>query len=350
MPTILDVFDGSGYQAAELTAAINKLPFVPSRLGSSGLFQHKGVSTTVVMVERKKGKIALIPTKTRGSGGTTKKSAEKRDLRPFSIPHVPYSDDLLADSLQNVRAFGSSDKLEAINVLTNEKLEGLRRDHEITHEYHRIGAIQGRVLDADGSTEIFDFFTEFNITEVAVDFELDDELTKVKLKCEEVWAKIQEQLGAVPFTGVTAQVGSGFWKSLITHPAVEKAFERYQESSHLRTLHRDEQKVQRLEFCDITFECYRGKVGSVPFIPNTVARFYPTGVPELFIHHSAPADYIETVNTIGQPVYAKQERMKFDKGIEFESQSNPAIICTRPEVLLKGTTVLPLDVEESEEE
>lgn len=351
MSSILDVFDGSGYSCAELTAGINKLPYVPGRLGRGGLFAPKGVSTTVVMVERQKGKIGLIPTKTRGSGQTTKRSAEKRDLRPFSIPYIPYSDSLLADDVQNVRAFGQSDRLEAINTKVQEKLAGLRRDHEITHEYHRIGAIQGIVLDADGVTEIFDFFDEFDITEEEIDFELDDELTKVKMKCDQVFRAIESALGAVPFNGVTAQVGNGFWDSLVNHPAVEKAFERFQEGAHLRNLqHTMEggEVVRRFEFCNITFENYRGRVGNVPFIPHKVARFYPTGVPDLFAHYSAPADYMETVNTIGQPVYVKQERMKFDKGVEFESVSCPAMLCTRPEVLIKGTTELAPEVEPEE--
>lgn len=349
MPSILDVFDGSGYTCAELTTGINKLPYVPGRLGRGGLFAHKGVSTTVVMVERHKGKIALIPTKTRGSGQTTKRSAEKRDLRPFSIPHIPSSDTLLADSIQNVRAFGTSDRLEAINTKVQEVLVGLRRDQEITHEYHRIGAIQGVVLDADGTSEIFDFFSEFNITREQIDFALDDDLTKVKLKCDAVYRAIEGSLGAVPFTGVTAQVGDGFWDSLISHPAVEKAFDKYQEGAHLRNLQRDQvngEPVRAFEFCNIRFENYRGRIGDVPFIPHLEAAFYPTGVPELFTHYSAPADYMETVNTIGQPVYVKQERMKFDRGVEFEAQSNPAMICTRPETLIQGITAIAAQVEE----
>ena len=50
-----------------------------------------------------------------------------------------------------------------------------------------------------------------------------------------------------------------------------------------------------------------------------------------------PANYMETVNTIGLPYYAKQEPMDFDKGIEVETQSNPIHLCTRPAAICKLT-------------
>jgi hypothetical protein len=52
----------------------------------------------------------------------------------------------------------------------------------------------------------------------------------------------------------------------------------------------------------------------------------------------APADYIETVNTIGLPRYAKQYPMPNDKGISLEMQMNALNYCTRPRVLIKGKT------------
>ena len=46
---------------------------------------------------------------------------------------------------------------------------------------------------------------------------------------------------------------------------------------------------------------------------------------------------METVNTVGKAVYAKQRVMDFDVGVELHTQSNPFIICTRPATLIKLT-------------
>ena len=88
-------------------------------------------------------------------------------------------------------------------------------------------------------------------------------------------------------------------------------------------------------FGGIYFENYRGKIASTSFIDDDEGRIFPVGVPGLFQTINAPADYIETVNTIGLPFYAKQERMDFDKGINIETQSNPLCICTQPRTLIK---------------
>ncbi|MBE0660736.1 MAG: major capsid protein, partial [Bryobacteraceae bacterium] len=45
----------------------------------------------------------------------------------------------------------------------------------------------------------------------------------------------------------------------------------------------------------------------------------------------------ETANTLGLPLYAKQEPRKFGRGTDLHSQSNPLPICHRPEVLVKVT-------------
>ena len=49
------------------------------------------------------------------------------------------------------------------------------------------------------------------------------------------------------------------------------------------------------------------------------------------------ADFNETVNTIGQTLYAKQEPRKFDRGTDLHTQSNPLPMCHRPGVLVKLT-------------
>lgn len=49
-----------------------------------------------------------------------------------------------------------------------------------------------------------------------------------------------------------------------------------------------------------------------------------------------PADYMETVNTPGQRLYAKQWKMDNDKGVNLEFQSNVLHYCTRPRVLIRA--------------
>ena len=69
MPT-LDIFSNSAFSLTSLTDAINKVPFVPGRLGQLGIFDESGVSTTSVMIEEREGSLSLIETSPRGAPAT----------------------------------------------------------------------------------------------------------------------------------------------------------------------------------------------------------------------------------------------------------------------------------------
>ena len=85
------------------------------------------------------------------------------------------------------------------------------------------------------------------------------------------------------------------------------------------------------------FEEYRGRVGTVDFTDASKAYFFPVGVPGLFRQYNAPADFVETANTIGLPRYAKQAvDQQFARWVMLHVQSNPLLDCTRPQVLVKG--------------
>lgn len=333
MPNILDVFTGDAYSMVSMTKAINKAPFAPGRLAS--LFAFEGISTLTVAAEEKAGLISLIPAKTRNSGQTTKRTAEKRKVRNLSVIHLPCDDAVEADDVQGVRKFDSADQLETVDEKVNEKLMSLRQDHEVTHEYHRISALQGKIYDADGTTELLNLYTEFGLTRETIDFELADPATKVKKKCSDVVRIIQAKLGGLLFNRVACQCGDDFWDMLVNHDEVKKAYERAAENNFARE---DQRLTGGFTFCGIYFENYRGKVGDVDFVPADEACFYPEGVPELFKHYGAPANWSDTVNTIGIPVYAQQIPRLNKSGIDIESQSNPLIICRRPETLVGGIT------------
>ena len=122
-------------------------------------------------------------------------------------------------------------------------------------------------------------------------------------------------------------------RSPATSGPVEKAYERWLDGAFLR----QGQARGSFEYAGILFEEYRGKVGSVDFTDASKAYFFPVGVPGLFRQYNAPADFVETANTIGLPRYAKQAvDQQFARWVMLHVQSNPLPICTRPRVLLKG--------------
>lgn len=342
---MLDIFDNDAFSVHALTAAIDKLPFAPGRLGELGVFRSVPVTTPMAVIEERLGTLSLLMSKLRGTTEQNTQSGNRRRVRAFPIPHVPHWDALLASDLDGKRAFGSEDQLDTFSQILNDRLENMKQDHEMTHEWHRMGALKGVVYDGDGTTSLYNWYTEFGITESIVYFNSYNggtydnsnptaDFKKVSLQ---VIRHIRDALGGTPFKGVHALCGDTFFDALISHPTVRRAYERYRDGEVLRSSQIGEGEI--FPFAGIDWENYRGTFGSAEFVPATEARFFPTGTKDVFLEVIAPADFIETVNTRGMKVYAKQERMKFDKGIELHTQSNVLYMCTRPSALVRGMLI-----------
>ena len=227
---ILDVFrqTGGAFSMQSLTAAINNAPFVPGRLGQLGIFNARGIPTTTAMVEQRDQKLYLVPNTSRG-GPAKQNSAELRKGIPLPTAHLPVEDRLLADEIQNVRAFGSENQLEGVIQKVNEKLATMARSLDATLEYHRVGAINGKVLDADGSKVILDIFSAFGVSQqTEVDFDLDAASPAdgaVRKKCSLVIRAIEDELGATPYSGIHCLCSAEFFDDLVEHPEVKAAVE-----------------------------------------------------------------------------------------------------------------------------
>lgn len=327
---MLDVFRSDAFSMVSLTDAILKAPHRPGRIGTLGLFRGKGITTTTVVVEEKNGRLELIATTPRGGAPTTI-GEQKRTARSFLVPHLEKESRIMADEVQGVRAFGQEDATASVQALVAERLADLRAFHDATLEYQRIGAVKGNILDADGSTVLFNLFTEFGVTQQTHDIALTTATLDVRNECVAIMRKSENELGAEMVTGYRAFCGDAFFDDFIKHANVKASFQ-YQEGRVLRTDLR-----AGFEFGGITWENYRGKIGSVDFIPTAEAYVVPEGT-NIFSTAYAPADFVETVNTLGLPYYAKvAPDEKYNRFVDLHTQSNPLSLCLRPRAVIKVT-------------
>lgn len=328
-------FTNPAFSMAALTAAINILPNRYGRIEDLGLMPAKPVRQRQVIVEEMNGVLNLLPTLPPGAPGTVGVRG-KRTLRSFVIPHIPHDDVVLPEEVQGIRAFGSETETEAIASVIARHLETMRNKHAITLEHLRMGALKGVILDADGSV-LYDLFDEFDITPQTIAFDLSNTSTNVKAKCLATLAAIEDNLKGEFMSGVHCLCSPEFFVALTTHAKVEKAFENWQQGAILIN------DVRRgFTYAGITFEEYRGQATDPSgttrrFIAAGEAHAFPLGTVDTFGTYFAPADFNETVNTIGQTLYAKQEARKFDRGTDLHTQSNPLPMCHRPGVLVKLT-------------
>lgn len=146
--SMANIFRSNLFRNTSLTAAINATDVPVQRIAELGLFEEDGVSTTSVVIERKDVRLSIAPALPRGADPTPMRNRERSGIS-LEIPHVPVVDQIMADELQNVRAFGSEDQLEGLEGVRDDKLQAMDDTLTMTEEYHRLGAVQGLVLDKD---------------------------------------------------------------------------------------------------------------------------------------------------------------------------------------------------------
>lgn len=333
--TTPNVHSGDPFSLESLTAAINRESYRPGQVSATGIFSEDGVSTLMISIEQRDGKLGLVEPSARGSSGETTDD-ESRTKVPVNIPHYQRDDAILADEVQGVRAFGSESQAEMLEDRVNRKASRHAADLTMTLEHQRVGAIKGIVTTKGGNT-LVNLYNTFGIAVPdAVSLELDVDGTDVAKLFQDVRYSLEDALDE-PYDGIHVFTGRDFHSSLWRHKSVKETFLYNGGAAVLR---QDVPDV--FEFGGATWERYRtgakatANLGAA-YIAATEARVVVKGVADLFITRFGPADYEETVNTIGLPYYAKAIPKRNGKGRDLEVQMNAISICTRPETLRKLT-------------
>lgn len=335
----LDIFNDDAFSVSQLTQTIVDIPRVPTQLGDEGLFNEYGITTTTMMIERTGSGLKLVPSAPRGGVRNTG-GRERRKLIPIAAVHLPQGDTILADEVQNVRAFGSETEVQGVQRLVQRQLTQLKSNIDLTLEHMRVGALRGQVLDADGVSVIWDLYDIFGMNRETIGFNINTAASAVDLRQKTEYLKraIQRKLGGKSFSRVRVKCSESWFDKFVGHDKMLKAWELWQNGQFNR-----EFPGTTFVFNNVVFQVYSGGVVDGnglehDFIPEGEAYAYPEGVPGMFQIAYAPGDYMSTVNTMGVPYYASQERLPHDKGVDLESQSNPIVLNTLPEAVIKLTT------------
>jgi hypothetical protein len=335
---MLDIFKNDAFSIVSLTDAINKMPFQPGYLLGSGLFRSAPGRTRTVAIESKAGKLSLIQTVAPGAP-PRQADRDRRNVRNFTVPRLYKADKLMATEIAGARAFGSETEVETMQAEMAVRMNSLLADLLYTYEYHLLGALQGNLLDADGSV-IYNWFSEWGITaptDIAFTSGaitaaggmrafLQESLVRPMLRAA--------QVGNAPGITVKALCGDQFFDFITNHPDVKETYLNYQAAAELRNAN----AFGEFFFGGVTFVNYRGSDDTTTIgIPSDECQFFLNGIPGLFQLALAPIDTFDFVNTLARQFYARtlidEKRNEF---VDLEVESNPLAICTRPETLLRG--------------
>lgn len=335
----MDIFNSSAFSMTSLTGAVKKVGYKPQLLGSLNIFEPVPTRTRTVFIDRREDKLRLIPTSATGAP-PKELQVDPRNAVPLKTTRLTEGFTLYAEEIQGIRAFGNETELMQVQSEYLRRMASVRDDMDLTHEFHRLGALQGLLLDADGTSVIYNYFTEFGVTQPAViDFDLDNASPArgaLRKKCAEVVRGMARSAGGAftPGTTIHALVGDAFFDDFISHSEVEKTYLNWAAAADLR----QDQSFGAFTFGGITWHNYRGTDdNSTVAIAPDEAKFFPVGAKDVFKKAMAPAEFGPYVNTLGQDTYAinivDRDRQAFTRG---ELYSYPLYFCQRPDVLRTG--------------
>lgn len=334
----MDIFQNDAFSMVSMTAAVEKTPYVPQFLRTLNIFEPEPIDTEYVSIEKRENVLALIQTSERGAP-LAERSEEKRDLRAFRTVRLAKGETIQAREIQNIRAFGNESELQRVEQRIARSQVRLRADMELTHEHMRVGAIQGIVLDADGST-LINWFNEWSIAQPGeTDFVLGTATTDVRGKCHTVTRAAQVASKGAWIEGVTylgALTSDTFFDKLINHAEVKATYNNWEAAAALR----ENIAFRDFVFGGIRWFNYRGTDdGSTISIASGKAKFFPINAPGVFKVAQSPGESFDVVNTMGQEIYSMLI-MDRDRNmwVRPELYSYPLYMCTRPEMLLRATT------------
>jgi hypothetical protein len=309
MTLVRNPFDAGGYSLAEMTQAINILPNLYTRLGQIGLFRFEGVSQRSVIIEQFEGVLNLLPSVPLG-GPATVDTRESRSMRSFALPWIPHDDAILPGDIQGQPALGVFDGADPLVEVMNRKLQLMRRKHAQTREYMEMNALRGIVKDGAGTT-LYNYFTEFGLAQISVDFLLGTAGTNVQGKVREVLRSMEDNLLGESMTDVHALVSREFFDKLIAHPKTEEAYKFYA-ATGAQPLRQDVRR--NFPFAGIVF---------------------PLGTMDTFTTYGGPANLLEAANTLGLPLYARQHLDEKGRWIDLMTEASILPVNKRPRIAIR---------------
>jgi hypothetical protein len=335
---LLNIFQNRAFSAIELTATLQDTPYRPEFLGQFGelLFPVNRSRFRVVAVIKRKDGMALIPVSPIGAPPVELEGGSA-DARYFATRRLAKGSTVYAEELQGVLAQPDFQQVVAgVAAELATRALTIRADIELTHEHMRLGAIFGKVVDADGVRILDDWFANWGIAEpTAFNFNLDVATTNVRSICTDVR---DAMFNASPGswiqgrTEIHALAGGGFFKMLTSHPTIERVYLNTQNALQL-----GQEQADVWEWGGITFHKYRGTPNGEFSVGDEEVRFFPLGARDAFQRVAGPGEFAPFINTPGQDVYGitVPDRDR-DAWTRYEGYSYPLYMCLRPEMLQKG--------------
>lgn len=351
MDLTMNLFDNDAFSNATMTAYVNmRIPYQPSLLTDMGIFQGQGVYSETVAFDEEAGALTLIGTSPRGSA-PSQSANNKITTRFLKTVRLAREAVINADQVLALRAAGTVNMLQTLERLVYKRIEGptgLKAMLGLTMEHLYLGAIDGQVIDADGSTVLYDCFNFYGVNRPAtLTITLSGAATDSAPVLLAMTALKRQMVKALNGMAIPADAmpvllcGDNFFDAIWGSAELVQA-RKLNATGNDQALGiiGNNKAYSAFIYGGVLFVNYRGTDdGSSVAVPTGEARAFMLNVPGLFPVYFAPADTWDFVGTEGLPSYLIQRRERqTESSRAFEVQANPLVMCLRPLHLRRLTT------------
>ena len=339
MALVTDIFNQNAWGVVDFQEEIvERVDFKPQLLGSLGLFQPMYSRSRVIGIADRKGVLTLIPTSENGSP-PEELIPQGAQVRTRETVRLAKRSTIYAIELAGVLALPFDEQTAEIADEVTTRTGQIKNDLELTWEHMRFGAVQGKVVDADGVTILVDWYEFWGIEEPEeINFALNVADTDVRKKCRDLKRAMQKAAKGVwsPSTKVGALVGDNFFDLLLNHAQIKETKLGTERAPTLENI----EGYSSIEIEGIVFINYQGTDdGTTIAIGSDKARFFPIGARGAFqVGWSPASEFKPYLNKRGREFYGMvlEDKTGRDEWDCVELYSYPLFICTRPEMLLRA--------------
>lgn len=349
MELSLDILRNDTFSYINLQRVAGNTTYVPQTLGQMQLFEPEPIVGEIVHLYSEDGTIRLVPTTERGTP----------DIR--LIPDVGRLHAIKTTRLAQVTSVRAAELMGIANMnlpaairernavqLLAKRTQKMKNNLEFTKELHRFGAIQGKVLDADGTTVVADFYDIFGLAApvlVDVDFPNISEAALLQFFQDTflrpITIALQDGGRATPGMYLGALVGDLFWSKLMTHPGFQLAY-RLAMQANAEMAARNQltrpNMWNTVDFAGVRWINYQGTRNSSIAVPLDEVRFFPIGASDVFKVYWGSGETLEDVLEPGRPEYLliRPDVRAHPEFMDAFLRAYPLYACIFPKALMRA--------------
>lgn len=346
--TAADIDAAFPYSSAEITEAINEINRTYGKVNAMGIFKRENIDSTIVRVTINNGEITILPVTERGAPATNDQDDGSKTVY-IECAHIPHKGLIKPEDIQNfLEIQARAAQKRTVESEVAKKLARHRQKHDQTLEYGEMNTLKGVWKDGKGRV-VMDWYSFFGVTKKQIFFNLADANTDLIAKTDELSNHIYDNLTDDTSDGVAVLVSREFFNTFVQHPKYEKYLDKTDAFNRMANMPYSTEggaRGRRTVFGGVIFEEYNAQVtrwdrdgagvrNKERMIAAGLGHAIPLGTQDTFCTYFGSPYSVTGANDDGQDIYVTRHDLPHEEGVELKSQSNPLIICKRPQVLVE---------------